>query len=256
MQNLHKCLAFTCLSALFLTATGCETYGPASRYQNSFPMEHAFYDGADTSSIYASARFTSGRTYRDGDKNQAGELSVYKSWVGSNFHGSAGLFGQIGEYSVNDTLRLGYNNFGFRSNIGVSAIWDNTEVGFINLAFAMSYEGGQYHSFRERYELGNQSPQSVLNPDPTVDVPSRWVTDVQTYFSVRQRFDKNRALSFGSGFGYSFNNEFSIYPLLNFSYQFNKTMHANLSGMYLSSSGKIGNNSLHSVYSLGFTYGF
>ena len=256
MKNISNQWIPLSILALMTLLGACETYGPASRYQNMFPMEHSFYDGYDTSNYYVSARYSGGRAYRPQDKNQTGELSIHKSWVTRWRHSSIGIYGQIGEYKVKDSLKLGYNNFGIRGDFGKSRTYDdNTEIGF-NGAFSLSYESGQYTAFRGEFERLNQFPSGIFPKDTVPYAPNRWVRDIQMYFSLRHRFEENKVLSFRFGTGFSFNNVISAYPFLSLSYQFHERMHANLSGLFLTDSGKNGQNRLNDLFSLGLTYSF
>jgi hypothetical protein len=234
-------LAFTCFM------TSCETFGPASRYQSARLMERPFYNEADTSQLYISARLGNGRNYREKDKNYAGEFAVHKSWVSERFYASVGTFGQYGKYKLRDSTALSYYSAGLRAEGGLSVYNDDTEFNFLTLSFSRSYENGDFYRLRQ-------------TKDSAVVSLSRehWTTDIQSYFGIRHRFEPNKILGFRGGLGFSFNNELAIYSFLDASYQYDEHLHFNINAAlpHLFQDERKVPIKLNNVFSLGVTYGF
>jgi hypothetical protein len=247
------CIYFICLT------TSCETFGPATRYQNSRALERPFYNGVDTSQLYASARLGNGRNYREKDESFAGELSVHKSWVSELFYGSVGFYGQSGRYKLRDSSKaLGYYSLGLRGEGGLGIYTTDTEVSVLTLSFSRSYESGAFYKLRKK--VGLKDVSGLFSSDSTnASLPrSNWITDIQSYIGVRHRFHPNRVLGGRAGLGFSFNNEMAIYGFLDASLQIDEHSNVNFSlalPFFPQDENKIPIK-LSNVFSMGFSYGF
>jgi hypothetical protein len=247
------CFCFIC----FLTS--CETFGPATRYQNSRLLERPFYNGADTSQLYASARLGNGRNYREKDKSFASELSVHKSWVSELFYGSVGFYGQSGQYKLRDSSGLSYYSAGIRGEGGMSFFSDNTEFNILTLSFSQSYENGEFFKLRKKVGQKDVVGLFLFNDSTNVFTPrSNWTTDVQSYFSIRHRFQPNKVLGMRTGLGLNVNDETAIYSFLDATYQFDEHWNFNVSAAipFFPQDTNKKPLKLSNVFSMGFSYGF
>lgn len=251
-------LIFIILLISMLSLTSCETFGPASRYQNTRMLERPFYSGADTGQMYISARFGNGRNYRERDKSYAGELSTHYSWVSKWLFASVGAYGQYGRYKLRDSAALSYYSLGGRLEAGVSGYFDNTEVSIVGLSLSSSYEGGQFFDLRSR--TGQKSALSILFfNDSTERIFPRThsITDFQSYFNIRHRFKLHQIMRVRFGLGFSTNDETATYAFADGSYQCNKHITFNINSAYpLLFDNKNGALRLNNIVAVGVTYGF
>jgi hypothetical protein len=248
---------FFCICLCLITS--CETFGPATRYQNSRMLERPFYNGTDTSQFYASARLGNGRNYREKDKSFANELAVHKSWVSDFLYGSAGFYAQSGQYKLRDSSALNYFGVGVRGEGSLSFYSDNTEFNILTLSFSQSYENGEFFKLRKQVEQKKIVSPFLFNDSTNMLKPrSNWTTDLQSYFSLRHRFQPNKVLGMRAGLGFSFNNEMAIYGFLDASYQFDEHLNFNVNAAFplLFQNENKNQLRLNNVFSVGFAYGF
>ena len=257
-----KIIYFLSIFFSILCLQSCETYGPASRYQTTRYMERPFYEGRDTSSYYVSARYGNGKIYQPQDDNRVGALNVHRSWMGGaaktpffatpiRLHGSIGAFGQLGEYKIKDSLRLGHHTFGLRGEFGLHIMSNNGKTDFntFNFTLSKSYENGAFHDFRKKLD----KPQI----DPNYEAQN-WSTDVGWSLGVRHRFGEHQIGGLQGGFAWNFNNSIAPYYYLDASVQVNKRIHLNvnvtspLSKKELS----LSTSTFRYILSLGIAYGF
>jgi hypothetical protein len=222
-------------------------------------LERPFYNGADTSQFYASARLGNGRNYREKDKSFASELAVHKSWVSDFLYGSVGIYGQSGQYKLRDSSALSYYSFGLRGEGGLSFYSDDTEFNILTLSFSRSYENGEF--FKLRKQVGRKDIASLFffnDSTNTITPSSNWTTDLQSYFSLRHRFQPNKVLGMRAGLGFNFNDEMAIYGFLDASYQFDEHLNFNVNAAFpllFQEENKMPLK-LNNVFSVGFSYGF
>jgi hypothetical protein len=257
-----KIIYFSSIILSVLCLQSCETYGPASRYQTTRYMERPFYEGHDTSSYYVSARYGNGKIYQPQDENRVGALNVHYSWMGgsakmpfsttpSRLHASIGAFGQMGEYKIKDSLRLGHHTFGLRGEIGMHYISSNGKTDFntFTLTLSKSYENGAFHDFRNKLD----KPRLDSNY-----IAQNWSTDFGWSLGVRHQFGKYSIGGLQWGFAWNFNNSIVPYYYVDASMQLNKRLHLNanvtspLSKKELSASA----STFRYILSLGVAYGF
>jgi hypothetical protein len=250
MQNLLKLLFIALIFA------GCETYGPATRYQNTRLMERPFYNGSDTAASYLSARLGNGRNYRNDDKSYAGEISLYRSWVSKWIYASVGGHAQYGRYQLKDSIALDYHSLGLRFETGFTANIDNSQI-YYNIAASRSYENGSFYNYRKTFRRSDSLAPASIFKDTSLLKPLKWITDFQSSWGFKHRFNENSALNARTGVGFSFNNELAIYGFIEASYQFNKRLYANFSYVVpFRDDGTKNELKLSNIYSLGVTYSF
>ncbi len=232
----------------------CETYGPATRCQNTRYMERPFREDEDTSATYVSARLIKGAYYRPNDNNISGDLSIHHSWVTEHFYCSVGGFGQLGRYNVKDSVTLGYNGLGLMLDFGLRTRLDRTEISFLTFSISRNFEGGDYHKYRVKQALERDSG--------TLREMRQATTDIFGYFGIKHQMKNNKTVSGRMGIGFSANDEAVAYGQFDISYQLTKNIFCTANAVLpIRNNSRKGNTRLDVVQywnlvSLGVSYGF
>ena len=144
---LVSCLLPSCISV--------RPYSIATLGAENTPYSSLFYNGKDTSALYASANvFSSSNAYHRKESNFFARFDLHKTHVHKMGAYSYGAFGYRGSYSIRDFEPFeGHKNFyglGARTEALLRLQLGNVQIEPIGIGLSFLHEGGSFRRFRRR----------------------------------------------------------------------------------------------------------